>query len=130
MFVASVAGQLVGRASSGVCGSAEKVGEPFEFGVPISSADLVDRGVHPRVRAEQLRVPVAGGPDDDGAAVGRVAVAGTQPARSSLSRMPVNTRAFVVARAEPSICMSAAMVGLPTRSVPPRDNLVPRGPSG
>jgi hypothetical protein len=55
----SVACQLVGRASSGVRGAAEKVGEQFEFGVPISGTDLVHRGVHPRVKAHQLRVPLA-----------------------------------------------------------------------
>src|SRR5918994_3571121 len=41
MVLASVGSQLVGRASSGSCGAAEKVGGYFEFGVPISSADLV-----------------------------------------------------------------------------------------
>jgi hypothetical protein len=72
----SVACQLVGRASSGVSGAAEKVGEQFEFGVPISGADLVHRGVHTREKAQELSVPVAYGPHDDGATVGRVALAG------------------------------------------------------
>jgi hypothetical protein len=41
-----------------------------------SGADLVHRGVHPGVEAHQLRVPLVQRADDDGAAVGRVAVAG------------------------------------------------------
>src|SRR6266536_4729884 len=74
--VASVAGQLVGGVSSGVGGAAEEVGEQFELGVGVSGAELVHRGVHPRVQAQQLRVAVASGVDEDGAAVGRVAAAG------------------------------------------------------
>jgi hypothetical protein len=54
----------------------EKVGEQFEFGIIVSGADLVHRGVHPRVEAQKLRVPVAKDPHYDSAAVGRVALAG------------------------------------------------------
>jgi hypothetical protein len=54
----SITGQFVGGDPSGVCGATEKVGEQFEFGFSIVRAELVHRGVHPRVEAEQLRVAV------------------------------------------------------------------------
>ena|SRR5215210_6309588 len=53
----SVAGQLVGRASSSVSGATEKVGEHFELGLPVPGADLIHRGVHARVQAHQLCAP-------------------------------------------------------------------------
>src|SRR6266498_2299715 len=74
--VASVAGQLVGGVSSGVGGAAQEVGEQFELGVGVAGAELVHRGVHPRVQADQLGAAVAQRADDDGAAVVRVALAG------------------------------------------------------
>jgi hypothetical protein len=55
----SVACQLLGRASSGVCGAAQKARKQFEFGVSISGADLVHGGVHPRVKAQKLPVSKA-----------------------------------------------------------------------
>jgi hypothetical protein len=53
----------------------EEVGEELELVVAVAGAELVHRGVHPRVEAEQLGVAVAQCPDDDGAAVGGVTLA-------------------------------------------------------
>jgi hypothetical protein len=50
----SVGGQLVGGVASGIGGAAQEVGDQVEFGVGISRENLVHRGVHPRVEAEQL----------------------------------------------------------------------------
>ncbi len=76
MLSASTAGQLVGGGLSRGRGALEEVGEYFELGYPVAGAELVNRGVHPGVEAEQLGVAVPQGPDDDGSAVGRVALAG------------------------------------------------------
>jgi hypothetical protein len=54
----------------------EEVGEQLELVVAVAGAELVHRGVHPRVEAEQLGVAVAECADDDGAAVAGVALAG------------------------------------------------------
>ena len=69
LVLASVGGQFVGGGLSGVGGAAQEVGEQLELVVAVAGADLVHRGVHPRVEAEQLRAPVAADPDDHGTAV-------------------------------------------------------------
>jgi hypothetical protein len=46
------------------------------FGFGVSGADLIHRGVHPRVEAKQLCAPAGQGTHGDGAAVGRVAAPG------------------------------------------------------
>jgi hypothetical protein len=53
----------------------EEVGEQLELVVVVAGAELVHRGVHPRVEAEQLGVAVAQRPDDDGPAVAGVTLA-------------------------------------------------------
>jgi hypothetical protein len=72
------AGQAGRIAPAGVGCAAQEAGEEFEFAVFILGADLVHRGVHPRVdevEAEDLRAPAAGHLDGDAAAVGGVAAA-------------------------------------------------------
>jgi hypothetical protein len=69
LVLASVGGQFVGGGLSGVGGAAQEVGQQLELVVAVASADLVHRGVHPRIEAEQLRAPVAADSDDHGAAV-------------------------------------------------------------
>ena len=58
-LLVSVAGQLVGGGSSGVGGAVEEVGEQLKLVVAVAGAELVHRGVHPCVEAEQLDVTVA-----------------------------------------------------------------------
>jgi hypothetical protein len=53
----------------------EEVGEQLEL-VVVAGAELVHRGVHTCIEAEQLGVAVAQRADDDGAAVAGVALAG------------------------------------------------------
>src|SRR5215510_4401989 len=65
---------VVGRVPAGGGCAAQKVGEHLKFAGGVSGADLVHRGVHPRVEAEELGVAVAERPDGHRAAVGRVAV--------------------------------------------------------
>src|SRR4029453_10069383 len=84
----SVAGQLVGGGSSGVGGAVEEVGEELKAVVAVAGAELVHRGVHPRVEPEQLGVAVAQCADDDGAAVAGSRSQATPPPWSR-SRMPV-----------------------------------------
>ena len=61
----------------------------MELVVAVAGAELVHRGVHPRVEAEQLGVAVAQCPDDDGAAVGGVTLADDPAAALEPVRMPV-----------------------------------------
>jgi hypothetical protein len=53
----------------------EEVGEELKLVVAVAGAELVHRGVHPCIEAEQLGVAVAQCADDDGAAVAGVTLA-------------------------------------------------------
>jgi Pretoxin HINT domain len=75
-LTSSVAGERIGGIASGAGGALQEVGEQFEFGIGVSGTDRVHGSVHPRVEVEHLRAAVAQRSDDDGAAVGVVAVAG------------------------------------------------------
>jgi tetratricopeptide (TPR) repeat protein len=67
--------QVVGCPPPGLRRAPEEVGEQLQLVVLVPRADLVHRAVHPRVQAKDLRAPGAQRPDEDRAAVGRVACA-------------------------------------------------------
>lgn len=68
-------GEVASGGAAGTGGALQELGEEFRLAGRVSGADLVHRGVHPRVQAEQLGPALSQGPDDDRAAIGRAGVA-------------------------------------------------------
>ena len=59
-----------------VRGVAQEVGDQLEFGLVVTGPDRVHGAAHAGVEAHDVSVAVGEGPDEDGAPVGWVALAG------------------------------------------------------